>query len=281
MRQINLTNTGGFPFTQEALAFLQLGYTEAISAIAASFGNKVIVGGMTVAAGTVADGWFIYNGEVIKFIESAQNTYIKITNTGTNATFEDGIDKSVFFEKTAVCDYSGDFAFADLVRMSSYNELEKLKLDRTWLTGDIKQVFCDASYITTNFDSAGLGRLERDGWAVCNGNGGTENMGGRVLVGMQYPAITADPANNVWDVIYNTALSVGGEKKHLLTKEESGLPAHTISIQLKEANTAGNNIAQATGSNKDTATINIAGFDAANSHENRQPFKVALFIQKL
>ena len=51
------------------------------------------------------------------------------------------------------------------------------------LAGDIKEVMCTQAYITTNFDGTGLGRLERAGWAICNGSNGTVNLRDRVTVG--------------------------------------------------------------------------------------------------
>ena len=40
----------------------------------------------------------------------------------------------------------------------------------SWLPGDTKEVVCDDTYRSANFDSNGLGRLERLGWAIMNGN---------------------------------------------------------------------------------------------------------------
>lgn len=66
-----------------------------------------------------------------------------------------------------------------------------------WLTGDIKEVYCTQLYMTTNFiqvgPNAGLGIGERTGWAICNGNNGTPNDNGRVVVayGTSYPTLNA------------------------------------------------------------------------------------------
>lgn len=66
-----------------------------------------------------------------------------------------------------------------------------------WLTGDIKEVFCTPTYLTTYFTqsgpNAGLGIGERAGWAICNGNNGTPNDDGKVIVayGTSYPVLGA------------------------------------------------------------------------------------------
>lgn len=281
MQKIDLTKNGGFPLTQDALNFLQTAFKEPMYALGAMFGNKTIITGMAVGSGSVAEGWFFYNGEPIYFTASTLDTKVSISESLVSVEFEDGLTKAVYKTKTAVCSPTGDFNFSELVRLKSFNAEEKLKLDLTWLTGDIKQVFCDASYITTNFDSSGLGRLERLGWAVCNGINSTENMGGRVLVGMQSPAITSDPADNVWDVIYNTCKAIGGEKEHTLTIDE--VPALEIEIpKVGYAGISGSGsklVGEANEPDSGTETYTTTGGGLA--HSIVQPFKVALFIQKL
>lgn len=50
-------------------------------------------------------------------------------------------------------------------------------------SGDIKRIKCDLAYYTANFETNGLGKNLRAGWAVCNGKNGTDNLAGRVGVG--------------------------------------------------------------------------------------------------
>lgn len=45
-----------------------------------------------------------------------------------------------------------------------------LPASAAWLPGDTKEVVCNDTYRSANFDSNGLGRLERLGWAIMNGN---------------------------------------------------------------------------------------------------------------
>lgn len=60
-----------------------------------------------------------------------------------------------------------------------------------WLPGDTKEVVCTNEYLTLNFDGTGLGINERIGWAIMNGNNGTPNDNGRVVVayGTNYPTL--------------------------------------------------------------------------------------------
>lgn len=50
-------------------------------------------------------------------------------------------------------------------------------------SGDIKRVKCDLAYLTANFEVDGLGKNLRAGWAICNGNNGTDNLAGRSGIG--------------------------------------------------------------------------------------------------
>jgi len=50
-------------------------------------------------------------------------------------------------------------------------------------SGDIKRVKCDLDYLTANFETDGLGKNLRLGWAICNGNNGTDNLAGRSGIG--------------------------------------------------------------------------------------------------
>ena len=50
-------------------------------------------------------------------------------------------------------------------------------------SGDIKVIKADVTYLNDNFEVNGLGKNLRAGWAICNGNNGTDNIAGRVIVG--------------------------------------------------------------------------------------------------
>lgn len=71
-----------------------------------------------------------------------------------------------------------------------------------WLRGDIKWIYCDATYLANNFVASGttegLGVNERAGWAICNGRNGTPNDKGKVYIaygklgtGTNYPTLDA------------------------------------------------------------------------------------------
>lgn len=86
--------------------------------------------------------------------------------------------------------------------------------DGTAQTGDVKEIDVSNSYLTANFDASGLGTNERLGWAICNGNNGTRNRGGRVSI----------QTNSTYPVLGAT----GGESSHTLNITEIPSHSHTV-----------------------------------------------------
>ncbi len=141
------------------------------------------------------------------------------------------------------------------------NALKALSVG-TGVTGDVKEIDVSNAYLLANFDPTGLGINERLGWAICNGNNGTRNRGGRVP--MQYNAT------------YPTLGATGGSADAVVV-------SHTHALtQIK----AYNNVFGVNGfydrSNGAVGvglTTDSAGESGAN--KNMQPYIVTLFIQKL
>ncbi len=126
-------------------------------------------------------------------------------------------------------------------------------------TGDVKEIDVATAYIAANFDATGLGINERLGWAICNGNNGTRNRGGRVSI--QYNAS------------YPTLGATGGSENAVLVSHN-----HTVGtspndvlgyVTAKSSSTTG-------GTPIVTSTVGESG-----TGKNMQPFIVSLFIQKL
>ena len=114
MKSIDFTKTGGFPLTQDQLAYLQTAWTEVLNALASATGistnTPVAVSGMavTVAGGniTVTDGWFFYKSQLIRFSGSTVTpggtdvAMVLITATANPLTFKDGSTPNVVLEST-------------------------------------------------------------------------------------------------------------------------------------------------------------------------------------
>lgn len=119
MKSIDFTQPGGFPLTQERLAYMQEAYTEAITALGAVFTNgsvPVRISGMgsTPAGGgvtDVSDGFFFYNGELVRFEAdsygapgSGNAVYVTITETALPLTYYDGSEPEVIIDKVGTID---------------------------------------------------------------------------------------------------------------------------------------------------------------------------------
>ncbi len=117
MKQIDFSKNGGFPLSQDRLAFMQQSYTEAIQTLAAICGDKTIVSGVVVTGANVSDGWIVYSGQLIRFVGGSLASRVVVTTTGTGLTFQNGITNTVLNEPTASCALIGSFDFADLKRL--------------------------------------------------------------------------------------------------------------------------------------------------------------------
>lgn len=115
MRGIDFTQPGGFPLTQDEMDHLQQAYTECINALSAMGGDSttpVIISGMektipSAGSVNVTDGWFFYNGEMIRFTGSTvtptgtDQPVILITTSSTSLTYYDGSTHPAVYNKTA------------------------------------------------------------------------------------------------------------------------------------------------------------------------------------
>lgn len=128
---------------------------------------------------------------------------------------------------------------------------------------DIKAIYANSTYLGANFESNGLGKNLRDGWAICNGNNGTPNISNRVIVqyGSDFPTLNA----------------VGGEKEHTLTEAE--MPSHNHGIQYFSKNAAGSGAEKTLGVSANVQNTDNKG--GGQPHNNMPPYIVLVYIMKL
>ena len=129
---------------------------------------------------------------------------------------------------------------------------------------DIKAIYANSKYLGDNFDSDGLGKNLRTGWAICNGKHSTPNIGGRVIVSYGGP--------------FTTLNATGGEKEHTLTEAE--MPSHTHDIDLVDesgsgAPAGGNPAGVSNGTGKTKSQGGGVPFSIM------QPYIVLVYIMKL
>lgn len=276
MNSLNLTHLGGLPLTQADMKWLQDTYLGAHASLAIAIGDKVIVSGMAEAGGNVANGWISLNGELLPFIGGVIGTgEFAIVETITNRTFNDGNSKPVRIDRVATFSAGGAYNYSDMVRINSLKEM--------WQPGDIKEVVCDAAYIAANFDGTGKGINKRVGWAIANGNNGTDDLRGLFRV-----------AYSNTDPDFNIGATGGAKEVTLETNEQGKFQVDTKTDDLINGSGGGgqaahvrvrfNNVEPPNGGANATTfgnKIDVFLTAAAEGHDNLPPFKAVLVIQKL
>lgn len=262
-KRIDLSNLGGFPLEEDTLDFMQQSYRSAFAAIAQLCGSKTILYGVEVIAGNVTNGWISYNGELIPFIGGAVATDVVIIETPavTQATFEDGSIRDVYFTKIATIGITGDFPFADLVPLLSFQN--------TWLPNDLKQKYCDAAYIAANFDGSGYGINKEKGWRILSS--AVPDAAGKVLVNM-------DTADSELD----EAGKIAGSKTGTLVQNQ--LPASmtfTVPFVAHTASGVINGVTDGPAAGTGSTALTLTNAGGGQSHSRMQPSFVVLTLIKL
>lgn len=141
---------------------------------------------------------------------------------------------------------------------------------------DIKPIYANSTYLGDNFEPNGLGKNLRAGWAICNGNNGTPNIGGRTIV-----AYGGD---------FTTLNAIGGSKDAVLVSHDhksvaSVNPSGEFSPSnkyLAAYRTSGGNTEyglQGTATNPSTGITTVEGESGIG--KNMQPYIVLVYIMKL
>lgn len=135
--------------------------------------------------------------------------------------------------------------------------------DGTAQTGDIKEIDVSNAYLNANFDITGLGINERLGWAICNGQNGTRDRGGRVSMGY-------DVTN------YPTLGAIGGSKDAVVVAH-----THTVNGIRQYNNTFGINGFYDRSNTAASAGISTESTGVLGTDKNLQPYIITLYIMKL
>lgn len=126
---------------------------------------------------------------------------------------------------------------------------------------DIKAIYADSKYLGANFESDGLGKNLRTGWAICNGKNSTPNIGGRVIVS--------------YGGAFTTLNAVGGSKDAVVVEHSHGLKYGSSGTGTKYPETP---------YITDSITGNMQGTEITGEsgvNKNMPPYIVLVYIMKL
>lgn len=161
---------------------------------------------------------------------------------------------------------NNNLANSSKITASKHREVEFALLNYIQLNlpqkGDIKAIKCDTTYLNENFETNGLGKNLRLGWAICNGNNGTDNITGRTIIGH--------------GLGYSVLSGTGGSKDAVVVEHSHGLPVEGGgSLNIQSIVTSPNNDEGFSETNRTTVT-GVSGID-----RNMQPYIIQLYIMKL
>lgn len=270
----NISSSNAMPIKSGTLQFLQDAHKETVAGLITNILPNPISGTVYIISGCVNSGTgsvynisagiIYYNGEIFNFdgasftLTGLQKAYARIETTKyqTNAdpvTFTNGLQYSVHNIRK--------FVIENTITSSGLPEYKDFVITNNWLKGDTKEVVCDNTYLTTNFDGTGLGRLERTGWAIMNGNNNTPNDNGRVVI--------------AYGTSYSTLGATGGNKDAILVNHD-----HSVALPSTTGGAGTGGIAYS-GPNNATVTVTTSQQGESGTDKNMQPYVVRLRIMKL
>jgi hypothetical protein len=246
-KSIDLTQLNGLATYQDTLDFMQKGIVESCGAIAAAFGNLVVLSGCVDNGTGITDGWMAVNGEILPFVGGPKGAtpQIIIEELTDTEVFADTVVRTVYYTRRARIGVTGGIDYATLKRA---DQMFMPKGGIIMWSGTIAAI--------------------PTGWALCDGANGTPNLSGKFIVG--YAAL---------DVDYNAIGNQGGEKKHTLIKDE--LPPINVAIPQGDSYTGGGPVGRVGRGSNAPADINIGVGGTSKPFENRPPYYTLAYIIKL
>jgi hypothetical protein len=283
----SITSSIAMPIKAGTLEFLQDANKETIASVMKALlgftpdSNTIYIlngciNSNTAPSYNVSAGVVYYNGEIYEVSAFSFTTTgtdlaypnLTVTQYTTNADpvqFTDGTPRNVHnirsFTVTATSTNTGYPVFSNWLQAGA------------WIKGDTKEIVCDSTYMGINFDSTGLGRKERKGWAIMNGSNGTPNDNGKVVI--------------AYGTDYTTLGATGGSRDSVVVAHTHGQRTSSSNgndtPQIKASGST-NPVAGYSGNTSDGGTREQLFTDSAGVSgvdKNMMPYVVRLRIMKI
>ena len=170
---------------------------------------------------------------------------------------------------------------AGLALFNSVRRLEHIKFNRSKELYELITIpkLPAVNFLTDNFDGLGLGKpfTKYEGFSLANGSNNSIDMQGFTAIGYNQSASDLANVRGVGDYLAATIGSFVGKMKHVLTIGE--MPSHShggVPLVASDTDKGGN------GSGFDlNNSSNTYAEGGSQEHENRQPSRVSIIIQKV
>jgi microcystin-dependent protein len=272
MNKLNFIQTGGFRLRLERLNEMQEAYS-LFNALGYLGGDKTIIYGCTVQGANTGDGFVFLNGEVFPFKGGTTIATVKIIEEVTSREFQDGQTKPVHLKRyVTFASGSNTIPWVDFIRLNPLKEIQR----RILPPGTNPQLY-----------RGSIANIP-EGWQLCDGTNGTDDLRGMFLVGY-------DPNNPDYDEIGKT----GGTPEVILTTAQmpshqheastNSAGAHTHTAQLVDETGSGtfaggapggasNGTGTTASAGAHTHSVSVGNTGGDEAHENRPPYYTLAYI---
>jgi len=173
---------------------------------------------------------------------------------GTNGT--NGADGVSLVESSDTIDVTGDGSVGDPF-------VPSIAVNCGWIIGDTRELVKDSTWLNANFSITGLGTgAEVIDWAITNGNNGTPNDNGKVVI--------------AYGTDYLTLGATGGSKDAVVVAH-----THGVTLPTNVASAPGSGGIELPGDDNSTLAIETDSEGVSGTNANMQPYVVRLRIMKI
>jgi microcystin-dependent protein len=296
---LNPLPAGGFPFENEDLLSLQTQEFLTSEKVYESIGSTYVVTGCNVtssdptASTCVVSSGYVYLGGELRPFPGYSGGYpfyvIAAPDTYQTKRFFDGTVQNTYVSKTAVGTATqpatGQYltfgpAYSETLTSQVTGTVTRALADEVILRGQAVQNLQSQVTALQNEVKVPIGSIVMwtksvipRGWALCDGTLNTIDLRGRFVVGY-------DPNQTDYSVYGNT----GGENFHQLTTNE--MPSHVHNADVVHEGNDGSRlygtfVGQQNGAQPGSVPASVKSTGGDQAHENRPPYYVMYFIQRI